>query len=141
MNNYTITKKYHFYAGHRNENLIDKCFNLHGHTYYITMDFKFNYNKKTGITFLFSDIDKFVDPIIKKLDHSMLINTNDPLLKYLELFIKEEKTELKLTKFNKVTSAEHLAEYIYNEVAKLLPITKIKLKETTSSIITYEHSN
>lgn len=133
-----VTKKYHFYAGHRNENLDDKCFNLHGHTYYVEVSFDFTYSKKTGITMLFSDIDKVVDPIINKLDHSLLIHEKDPLLKYLHLFVKEQKTSLKVTIFNKVTSAENLAEYIYLEIENLLPITQVKLQETTSSIVVYE---
>lgn len=140
MSNFTINKKYHFYAGHRNENLKDKCANLHGHTYYVDIHFTFPYDKELGITKLFSEIDDVVDPFIKKLDHSLLINENDPLLKYLELFVVQEKTSLKLTKFNKVTSAEHLAEYIYNGL-KELPITKIVLQETKSSIVIYEPSN
>jgi len=137
-----INKKYHFYSGHRNENIEDKCKNLHGHTYYITMDFDFReFNNKTGITMLFSDIDSIVDPIIKKLDHSLLIHEKDPLLKYLMMFTKEEKTSLKLSIFNKPTSAENLAEYIYHLVEESLPIIKITLQETTSSTVIYENSN
>lgn len=138
---YKIEKKYHFYAGHRNENLNDKCFNLHGHTYYINMFFEFDYNVETGITFLFSDIDKIVDPIIKELDHSLLIHDKDPLLKYLNLFIKEENTPLKLYKMNQTTSAENLSKMIFEMVDKYLPIKKITLQETTSSIVSYEISN
>ena len=81
------------------------------------------------------------NPIIKKLDHSMLININDPLYKYLKMFVKQENTPLKFTEFNEVTSAEHLAQYLFNKVKENLPIVKIELKETTSSIVTYEHSN
>lgn len=139
---YKITKKYHFYAGHRNENLKDKCRNLHGHTYYVHMDFEFSYDKETGITFLFSNIDKVVDPIINELDHSLLINSNDPLLNYLEDFIAEEGESLKLYKLDDmVTSAEHLSKHLYERVSKFLPITKLTLQETTSSIVTYENSN
>jgi len=137
-----INKKYHFYAGHRNENLDDKCFNLHGHTYYVTMDFDFTgFSQATGITMLFSDIDSVVDPIIEKLDHSLLIHEKDPLLKYLMLYTKEEKRSLKLSIFNKATSAENMAEYIFHLVAEILPITKISLQETTSSTVIYENSN
>ena len=141
MQKYTISKKYHFYAGHRNENLKDKCYNLHGHTYYVTMDFSFDYDDETGITFLFSDIDKLVNPIIKTLDHTMLIHKYDPLLKYLHLFMTEEGVELKLLQMDSVTSAENLSKYIFDKVHKLLPITKITLQETTSSIVIYEPSN
>ena len=137
-----INKKYHFYAGHRNENINDKCKNLHGHTYYVTMDFDFTeFNKATGITMLFSDIDTIVDPLINKLDHSLLIHKKDPLLKYLRMFTKEEKTSLKLSIFNKPTSAENMAEYIFNIVSEHLPIVKITLQETTSSTVIYEPSN
>ena len=138
---YKINKKYHFYAGHRNENLVDKCWNLHGHTYYITCDFEFGYDAKTGITFLFSDIDKIVDPIIKKLDHSMLIHINDPLLPFLQEFNHTQKEVMKLNIFDFVTSAENLSKYLYNEIKKHLPITKLTFQETTSSIVTYELSN
>ena len=57
------------------------------------MDFSFDYDDETGITFLFSDIDKLVNPIIKTLDHTMLIHKYDPLLKYLHLFMTEEGVE------------------------------------------------
>ena len=137
---YKIEKKYHFYAGHRNENLKDKCFNLHGHTYYVNMFFSFEYDKETGITFLFSDIDKIVDPIIEQLDHSLLIHRNDPLLKYINLFCKQEKTPLKLFIMDNTTSAENLCKIIFEEVESTLPIVKITLQETTSSIVTYEVS-
>ena len=136
-----ISKKYHFYAGHRNENLKDKCSNLHGHTYYIIMDFDLDYNKDTGITILFSDIDLIVEPIIKQLDHSLLINKKDPLLKYLHLFMSEENTDLKLSVLNNLTSAENLAEYIFKLVEKNLPIKKLTLQETTTSSVIYENSN
>ena len=139
-----ISKKYHFYAGHRNENLNDKCFNLHGHTYYVTMNFDFDYNENDendGVTVLFGAIDKLVNPIIKKLDHSLLIHEKDPLLKYLMMFTKEEKKSLKLSLFKNETSAENLAIYIFNEVTQLLPIVKISVQETTSSTVIYEDNS
>ena len=37
-----IQKKYYFYAGHRNEEAGEKCSRLHGHTYDIICQFKFN---------------------------------------------------------------------------------------------------
>jgi len=136
-----ISKKYHFYAGHRNETLKDKCFNLHGHTYYITMDFDLDYNKDTGITILFSDIDLIVEPIIKQLDHSLLIHKQDPLLKYLDMFCEQEGVGLKLYLMDNLTSAENLSRHIFKKVVKKLPIVKILLKETTTSTVIYENSN
>jgi len=138
---FKITKNYHFYAGHRNEKLNDKCFNLHGHTYYVTMTFNLPYDPYSGVTMLFSDIDKLVKPIINELDHGLLINTYDPLCKYLHLFMSEEDTEFKLVKFDNSTSAENLARWIFKRVKELLPIEKITLQETTSSIVDYEEQD
>ena len=55
--------------------------------------------------------------------------------------MSEEDEELKLIKFDNSTSAENLAKWIFQKVKKLLPIVKIKLKETESSIVTYEGKN
>jgi len=139
MRKHTVIKKYHFYAGHRNENLEDKCFNLHGHTYYLRLSFELDYNKRTGITMLFDSFDQKVDPLITKLDHSLLIHEKDPLLKYLYNFCIEEKTSLKVTKMDCVTSAENLAKYIYDKLKPELPsLKKVILQETTTSIVIYE---
>jgi len=34
-----ITRKYHFYAGHRNKQAGEKCGRLHGHTYDVEVTF------------------------------------------------------------------------------------------------------
>ena len=59
-----IEKKYHFYAAHRNKGGGIKCGRIHGHTYDVKCHFKFNEINESGISCLFSDIDKLVEPII-----------------------------------------------------------------------------
>ena len=56
-----IEKKYYFYAGHRNKSAGEKCGRPHGHTYDVTCTFRFG-TMENGITMLFSDIDKLVEP-------------------------------------------------------------------------------
>ena len=59
-----IEKKYYFYAGQRNKQAGEKCGRLHGHTYDVKCIFEFS-EMKDGVTVLFSNIDKLVEPIIK----------------------------------------------------------------------------
>lgn len=130
-----ITKKYYFYAGHRNKNAGEKCGRLHGHTYDVTCSFEFDeVDQKSGVTFLFSDIDKLVEPIIKYFDHYFLLYEKDSMC---ELFDKANEPYRKLP-FE--TSAENMAMYIFNKIKNdtQLNIVKISFQETKSSIVTYE---
>jgi 6-pyruvoyl-tetrahydropterin synthase len=130
-----IEKKYHFYAAHRNKNADEKCGRLHGHTYKVVCSFKFEeINKKSGVTLLFSDIDKLVEPIIKKNCHWLLLYENDDLCNILSL-ANEPYITLPFE-----TSAENMAVWLFTEIKNNsnLPIFKISLAETLSSTVTYE---
>ena len=126
-----IEKKYHFYAAHRNKQAGEKCGRIHGHTYDVICHFKFN-EIKDGVTMLFSDIDKVVEPIIKQYDHYFLLYENDPLCDMLNL-INEPYIKLPFE-----TSAENMSVWIFNQIRNKLPIIKIQLAETKSSNVIYE---
>ena len=125
-----IEKKYHFYAAHRNKEAGEKCGRIHGHTYDIKCIFKFN-EMNNGVTMLFSDIDKVVEPIIKQYDHYFLLYEKDPLCELLDL-ANEPYIELPFE-----TSAENMAIWIYNQIKTKLPIVEIQLGETKTSKIIY----
>tara|TARA_R110002153_G_scaffold162901_2_gene315447 strand:+ start:541 stop:936 length:396 start_codon:yes stop_codon:yes gene_type:complete len=127
-----INKKYHFYAAHRNHAGGEKCGRIHGHTYDIECTFEFDKVNDGGITMLFSDIDKHVEPIIKSFCHWFLIYDKDPLVEVLEL----ANEPIKKLPFE--TSVENLSVWIFNLIKKELPIVKITLAETKSSIVEYE---
>ena len=132
-----IEKKYHFYAGHRNKNADEKCGRLHGHTYYITCTFQGgDISAYSGITLLFGDIDKLVEPIIKSYDHYFLLYEKDNLC---EVFDLANEPYIKLP-FE--TSAENMAIWLFTRIKNetKLPIKKIELRETTSSKVVYEES-
>jgi len=128
-----IEKKYHFYAGHRNFSAGEKCGRPHGHTYDIVCTFEFGI-MKNGITMLFSDIDKLVEPILKEYDHYFLLNIDDPLVEIFELAGEKYKT----VPFE--TSAENMAIWLFNRIKNEagLPISKIEFGETKTSKIIYE---
>lgn len=129
-----VIKKYHFYAAHRNKEAGEKCGRIHGHTYNIVCHFKFE-EMNNGLTMLFSDIDKIVEPIIKQYDHYLLLYQEDTLCDILE-FNNEPFISLPFE-----TSAENLSIWIFNEIKHLLPIVKIELAETKTSNVVYESSN
>jgi 6-pyruvoyltetrahydropterin/6-carboxytetrahydropterin synthase len=132
-----IEKKYHFYAAHRNKNADAKCARIHGHTYFIKCYFDFSsigINPVSGVTMLFSNIDKLVEPLIKSYCHYLLLYEKDSLCQVLEL---ENEPFIKLP-FE--TSAENLALWLFNQINNetQLPIYKIELRETLSSKVIYE---
>ena len=128
-----IEKKYYFYAGHRNKTAGEKCSRLHGHTYDVKCIFKFD-TMKNGVTMLFSDIDKKVEPIIKYYDHYFILWEEDSLCDILK-FANEPYREVPFE-----TSAENMAIWIFNRIKNEaeMPITRIELKETKTSTIIYE---
>jgi 6-pyruvoyl-tetrahydropterin synthase len=129
-----IEKKYHFYAAHRNKEAGVKCGRLHGHTYNVICHFKFN-ELTNGVSMLFSDIDKIVEPIIKQYDHYLLLYKEDALCNALDL-LNEPYIELPFE-----TSAENMALWIFNQIKNHLPIIKIELAETKTSNVIYEAIN
>lgn len=129
-----IEKKYHFYAAHRNKEAGEKCGRLHGHTYNVICHFKFN-ELTNGLTMLFSDIDKIVEPIIKQYDHYLLLYKEDTLCNALDM-LNEPYIQLPFE-----TSAENMALWIFNQIKTHLPIVKIELAETKTSNVIYEAIN
>jgi 6-pyruvoyl tetrahydropterin synthase/QueD family protein len=126
-----IEKKYHFYAAHRNKKAGEKCGRIHGHTYEVKCLFEFN-EMNDGVTMLFSDIDKIVEPIIKQYDHYFLLYEKDTLVELLEL-ANEPFISLPFE-----TSAENMCIWIFNQIKNHLPIKQIQLAETKSSNVIYE---
>jgi len=129
-----IEKKYHFYAAHRNKEAGEKCGRLHGHTYNVICHFKFN-ELTNGLTMLFSDIDKIVEPIMKQYDHYLLLHEDDILCNALDM-LNEPYIQLPFE-----TSAENMALWIFNQIKTHLPIVKLELAETKTSNVIYEAIN
>ena len=129
-----IQKKYHFYAAHRNKLAGEKCGRIHGHSYDVLCYFKFNEINDGGVTCLFSDIDKLVEPIIKEYCHWFLLYENDPLCEILDLAGEPYK------KMPFETSAENMSLWLFSRIKNetQLPINKIELRETKSSNVIYE---
>jgi len=132
-----IRKEYKFYAAHRNEDLHDKCRNIHGHRYGIICFFEVVRNG--SISTLFSDFDEKIESYIKSnYDHAMLININDPLYLTLCDHMKRTGEDFRFKKFNEPTSVENLSWHLFSEITAMgFILAKIEVKETDSSVFIY----
>lgn len=136
-----IQKDYRFYAAHRNEELRDKCRNLHGHRYGLRCFFEV---ERTGAyTTLFGDFDAKIEPFLKaEYDHSMLINVNDPLYQTLCGHTERTGENLKLKTLEVPTTVENLAHQLFSEITDMgFRLDRIELRETDSSAVVYHRED
>lgn len=133
----TIVKEYHFFAAHRNENLKDKCKNMHGHTYLIKVGLDFSedqFDDKVGVFLNFNEIDIVMEPLVKEFDHATFISEEDTRL--IECAKQFPDIFGKVVSMPKATSVENLAKIMgmriqHTNLAKYL--SWISIKETTTS--------
>lgn len=132
-----IRKEYKFYAAHRNEELKDKCSNLHGHRYGITCHFEV---ERTGaLTTLFADFDSKIEPFLKQFyDHGMMIHTEDPLYDTLIEHMQRTGETLKLKRFSRPTTVENLAHELFTEITEMgFRLNRLEVRETDTSVVSY----
>lgn len=129
-----ITKRFKFYAAHRNEEIGGKCASIHGHRYGVEVTIC--EPKNGSITILFDDIEKVIDPIIADLDHSLILHSNDP--EALNLMGLESCQKVYQVPFP--TSAENLAEHLFKKIlSNGLNVLELSLQETDSSTVTVSY--
>lgn len=133
-----IKKEYKFYAGHRNQDLKDKCFRPHGHDYKVFIFFNV---KRTGsISTLFGDFDSIVEPMLKdEFDHRFLIDKNDKLVSYLRAYEAATKESLGYVELDRPSSVENLCYELFKRIEgkSRFDIDRIELQETRSSTLIY----
>jgi 6-pyruvoyltetrahydropterin/6-carboxytetrahydropterin synthase len=132
-----IQKQYKFYAAHRNEELQDKCRNLHGHRYGLTCFFEV---ERTGsVSTLFCEFDDKIEPFLKsQYDHAMLINVHDPLYQTLCEHTARTGECLRLKKFTQPTSVENLAHRLFTEITEMgFRLNRLEVRETDTSVVEY----
>lgn len=132
-----IEKHYKFYAAHRNEELKDKCSNLHGHRYGLRCFF--DVERTSSISTLFGDFDRQVEPLLKEqYDHAMLVHRHDTLYETLIGHMNRTGESLRLNVFERPTSVENLAHKLFSDITDLgFRLAQIDLQETDTSVLTY----
>lgn len=106
----SITREYHFSAGHTLWLHIGKCNGLHGHNYRVEVTISGEFSK-AGMVMDFDRVDRFARPIIDTFDHTFVINSQDnrvPAMKEIEDGLKVVESE---------PTAEFFAMLFFNQIS------------------------
>jgi 6-pyruvoyltetrahydropterin/6-carboxytetrahydropterin synthase len=122
---FEVTVEDSFAAGHYLRNYRGKCENPHGHNYKVRVTLAGKELDKAGLLLDFKDLREVMKPIIDRLDHQM-INETEPF-----------------TNLN--PSAENLAKYFYDETNSRLHsstngrvrVKTVTIFETDTTTATY----
>ena len=158
---YQITKTFRFEAGHRvwtqdlskgrGSNLTNKeichienkCRHIHGHSYILEVTLGSD-TLENGMVMDFYHLKTMIKDLIEHMDHSLIIDKNDPIFPYIEDLSK--KFNLKLFIVDFVPTSEALAQYIFKHIKhqlikagleKEVKIIKVVLWETSTSKVEY----
>lgn len=132
-----VKKEYKFYAGHRNQDLQDKCRRPHGHDYKLFV--YFNVQRNGSISTLFGDFDSKIEPMLKEqYDHRMFLDINDPLKPYLDAYQNDTGDNLGYNLLERASSVENVCYQLFSDIERFgFDVDKIELQETRTSTIVY----
>lgn len=124
-----IAKEFRWEMGHRLPEHFGLCKNIHGHSYKMIVEFEGELDKNQMVIDYY-DVEKIINPIIEKLDHSYMVNKDDKeLLEFLE------KVDSRRVVVDFYATAENICLYLLNEIKKCsLPknifSVKVRVHET-----------
>jgi 6-pyruvoyltetrahydropterin/6-carboxytetrahydropterin synthase len=107
-----IAKEFRWEMGHRLPEHFGLCKNIHGHSYKMIVEFEGELDKNQMIIDYY-DVEKIINPIIEKLDHSFMVNIEDKVV--LE-FLEKMNSKKVVVDFN--STAENICTYLLNEIKK-----------------------
>ena len=130
----------------------DKCARLHGHNYLVEIEVEGELNEKNMVVD-FGEIKSKIAPILKDLDHRILIPLESPHF-VIETNEKETKVKTSEGKFYrfpsedvvllplKSTTVEILSKYVHNLIKEIYPNLKITviMSETPTSVAIYSEN-
>ena len=130
---FRVVREIEFCYGHRLLNYDGKCRYLHGHNGKAVIALEGEHLDQRGMVVDFSDIKKQVSAWIdSNLDHRMILNKADPVVKYLQ----QQGEPIFLIDAN--PTAENIAKLIFDFAkSQKLPVAEVSLWETFKSYATY----
>ena len=126
---YSVTRLIHFCYGHRLMDYEGKCRHPHGHNGKIEITMEGDTLDKRGMVMDFEEIKQSVQKWVdSELDHKMLLNKKDPLVKILA-DLGEPVVVMDVN-----PTAETISRHIFDYAkSKGLPVVKVRLWETVNS--------
>lgn len=118
-----IAKEFRWEMGHRLPEHFGLCKNIHGHSYKMIVEFEGELDKNQMVIDYY-DVEKIINPMIEKLDHSYMVNKDDKtVLEFLE------KVDSKKVIVDFDATAENICLYLLNEINKsVLPQNIFSIK-------------
>ncbi len=128
-----IAKDFRWEMGHRLQCHKGKCYNLHGHSYSLNVEFEGSITKSGNMVIDYFDVKDLIAPLVDELDHTIIVWEEDTLL--LEA-MKNLNTNIVVVDFE--TTAENLCGYFLKEIKEAeLPSNisgvKIRVCETENT--------
>lgn len=120
-----IAKEFRWEMGHRLQCHKGKCYNLHGHSYKLLVEFTGKV-ESSGMVIDYFDVKEIVAPIVEELDHTVLVWDKDTTL--LDALQKLNSNHI-IIQYE--STAENLCNYFLDKIRSCnLPsnITSIKVK-------------
>jgi len=120
-----IAKEFRWEMGHRLPEHFGLCKNIHGHSYKMIIEFEGELDKNQMVIDYY-DVEKIVNPVIEKLDHSFMVNIDDKIV--IE-FLEKMNSKKVVVGFN--STAENICNYLLSEIKKCsLPsnISSLKIR-------------
>ncbi len=124
-----IAKEFRWEMGHRLPEHFGLCKNIHGHSYKMIVEFEGELDKNQMVIDYY-DVEKIINPVIEKLDHSFMVNIDDKIV--IE-FLEKMNSKKVVVGFN--STAENICNYLLSEIKKCpLPLNissvKVRVYET-----------
>lgn len=120
-----IAKEFRWEMGHRLPEHFGLCKNIHGHSYKMIVEFEGELDKNQMVIDYY-DVEKIINPIVEKLDHSFMVNIDDkPVLEFLE------NMNSKKVVVDFLATAENICNYLLKEIKRVsLPsnISSVKVR-------------
>lgn len=120
-----IAKEFRWEMGHRLPEHFGLCKNIHGHSYKMIVEFEGELDKNQMVIDYY-DVEKIINPVIEKLDHSFMVTKDDKTV--LE-FLEKMNSKIIVVDFN--STAENICTYLLSEIKKTaLPpnISSVKVR-------------
>jgi 6-pyruvoyltetrahydropterin/6-carboxytetrahydropterin synthase len=123
-----IAKEFRWEMGHRLPEHFGLCKNIHGHSYKMIVEFEGELDKNQMVIDYY-DVEKIINPVVEKLDHSFMVNKDDKVV--LE-FLEKMNSKKMIVDFN--STAENICSYLLSEIKK----TSLPANISTVKVRVYE---
>ncbi len=132
-----VAKEFRWEMAHRLPFHNGRCKNLHGHSYRAVIEFDGD-QLTDGMLIDFYDIFNIVNPIIDKMDHSILVDSSDKELLEIANQINDRVVVVDFP-----TTVENISRFIVEEITKSnlpqkLNLILVRVYETVDSYAEYQ---